>query len=276
MITRINKIYIFNEFNASMVSIWVYVIISVLFVSFVAIIGILPFLIRKRPSQKALLLLVSLSAGTLFGGAFFHLLPEGIALGGLNIGTMVYVMVGLLTLFVVEKFVHWRHSHEHPDMEHKHAHGHAYHLAPMNIIGDGVHNFIDGLAIAGTYLVSIPLGIVATISVILHEVPQEIADFGVLLYSGMSRKKALLFNFLSAVTAIAGAVVGLILGSRVAGFTEFVLPFAAGNFLYIAGSNLVPELHKRCGMKESLLHLIMILIGIGIMIGLLFIGGHSH
>ncbi len=259
-----------------MVSIWVYVIISVLFVSFVAIIGILPFLIRKRPSQKALLLLVSLSAGTLFGGAFFHLLPEGIALGGLNIGTMVYVMVGLLTLFVVEKFVHWRHSHEHPDMEHKHAHGHAYHLAPMNIIGDGVHNFIDGLAIAGTYLVSIPLGIVATISVILHEVPQEIADFGVLLYSGMSRKKALLFNFLSAVTAIAGAVVGLILGSRVAGFTEFVLPFAAGNFLYIAGSNLVPELHKRCGMKESLLHLIMILIGIGIMIGLLFIGGHSH
>ena len=129
-----------------------------------------------------------------------------------------------------------------------------------------MHNFIDGIAIAGAYLVNIPVGIATTIAVIIHEVPQELADFGVLLYAGYSKKKALLLNFLSATVAILGAVVGIILGSRAEVFAQWILPFAAGGFLYIAGSNLIPELHKECDLRESVIHFIALLVGIGLMV----------
>jgi zinc and cadmium transporter len=145
------------------------------------------------------------------------------------------------------------------------------------LIGDAIHNLVDGMVIAGSYIVSIPLGIAATISVIFHEVPQEIADFGILLYSGMSRLKALFYNFLSAATAILGAVIGLILAGKTAGFTHFIIPFAAGNFIYIAGSNLVPELHKHCKLKDTILHIIAIICGIAVMVAVTLFGpGHTH
>ena len=135
-----------------------------------------------------------------------------------------------------------------------------------------MHNFLDGLIIAGSYLVSIPAGIATTIAVILHEVPQEIADFGVLLYSGLSKTRALLLNFLSATVAIFGAVIGLIIGSGSQDFILSLLPFAAGGFIYIAGSNLIPELHKEYNLKDSFLHLFALILGIGIMVALLFLG----
>ena len=146
------------------------------------------------------------------------------------------------------------------------------HIAPLNLIADGMHNFLDGLIIAGSYLVSIPAGIATTIAVILHEVPQEIADFGVLLYSGFSKKKALLLNFLSAAVAIVGAIAGLSIGNSSEEFILYLLPFAAGGFIYIAGSNLNPELHKEYNLKDSLLHLFALVLGIGIMVSLLFLG----
>ena len=231
-----------------------YTLISVILVSLVAVVAIVPVLLKKKLSSRFLLILMSLSVGSLLGGVFIHFLPEAIS-HGYTLGLAVYVLLGFLVFFVIEKFIHWHH--------HKGCgagqcgHGHAYHLAPLNLIGDGIHNFLDGMVIAGSYIVSIPLGIAATISIIFHEVPQEIADFGILLYSGMSKLKAVMFNFLSAATAILGAVVGLILAGKTANFTYFIIPFAAGNFLYIAASNLVPELHRHCKFWDTLLHLII-------------------
>ena len=153
----------------------------------------------------------------------------------------------------------------------KHHHHHAYHLGTMNLIGDGLHNFIDGLVIAGSYFVSVPVGIATTIAVIVHEIPQELADFGVLLYSGLSRTRALLYNAGSALLAVLGAVVGLMIGNTSEHVVELLLPFAAGGFIYIAAANLIPELQNESGFKTSLIQLGMILLGIAIMVGLLFL-----
>ena len=254
-----------------MLSAHVYAIVSVIIVSLIALVGIIPFLLKKKVSERLLLILVSLSAGTLFGGAFLHLLPEALENQEVGVQIMLTVILGILVFFVLEKFIHWHHSSDHPSKAHKQMHGHAYHLAPLNLIGDGIHNLLDGIVIAAGYLVSIPLGIATTISVLLHEVPQEVADFGVLLYSGMSKKRAILFNLLSAGMALIGVIIGIILNSRVAGFSNFILPFAAGSFIYIAGSNLVPELHKHCKLRESLYHLLAMVFGIGIMAALLFL-----
>jgi zinc and cadmium transporter len=253
-------------------SVILYAIGSVILVSLIAVIAVIPLLIKKKIPKSHLLLLLSLSAGTLLGGVFVHFLPEAFEHGN-SLNIAIYVLSGFLLLFVLEKLIHWHHNKGNCGT---HMHGHAYHLAPLNLIGDGVHNFLDGLVIAGSYVVSIPLGIAATISVIFHEIPQEVADFGILLYSGWSKMKALLFNFLSATTAIVGAVVGLILAGKIQGFTNFIIPFAAGNFLYIAAANLVPELHRECKIKDMFFHLIFIVLGIAIMVGISLFIGHNH
>ena len=251
-----------------------YTILSVIIVSLIAVVAAIPLLIKKKISQKTLLILLSLSVGTLFGSVFIHFIPEAVS-HGYTLGLAFYFLLGIFVFFILEKLIHWRHSckRNQEDL----GHSHAYHLAPINLIGDAVHNLLDGMVIAGSYIVSIPLGIAATISVIFHEVPQEIADFGILLYSGMSKIKALFYNFLSAATAILGAVIGLILAGKTAGFTHFIIPFAAGNFIYIAGSNLVPELHKHCKLKDTILHVIAIICGIAIMVAVTLFGpGHTH
>ncbi|NQV90894.1 ZIP family metal transporter [Candidatus Woesearchaeota archaeon] len=262
-------------------------IISVIIVSLVSLVGIFSILLRKKNTQKFLLLLVSLSAGTLFGGAFLHLLPEVVADHGFTIQISLLVLAGVMAFFVLEKFIHWGHCHHHPAFDFLHSHKHSteknhhHHekenpksqIAVLNLLGDGIHNFLDGLVIAGSYLVSPAAGIATTIAVVIHEVPQEIADFGVLLYAGLSKKNALLLNFASATISILGAVVGLWLGSNSDTFIPFILPFAAGGFLYIAGSNLVPELHKKCDVAiESFWHFVMMIVGIGLMYGLTFLG----
>ena len=248
-----------------------YAIISALVVSLIAIGVAIPFLMSKKVPKKTLVILMSLSVGTLLGAVFTHFLPEAFA-HGYTLGTAIYIVVGFLVLFVVEKAVHYHHHHGDKSV---HGHSHGYTLGPVNIAGEAVHNFIDGLVIAGSYIVSIPLGIAATISIILHEVPQEIADFGVLLYSGYSKRKALFFNFLSGATAIVGVIVGFLIDRG--GFASFILPFAAGNLLYIAAANLTPELHQHCGVKESFIHISMIIVGFALMVALLFTGfGHAH
>jgi zinc and cadmium transporter len=247
-----------------------YIIFSVLLVSLISVLAIIPYLFKRKIDPKMLLLMLSLSVGTLFGAVFLHFLPE-ISHEGYSLINGLHILLGVLVFFMLEKFVHWHH-HKCKDEKHDHkphdepGHGHAYHLAPINLIGDGIHNFLDGILIAGSYIVSIPLGIAATVSVIFHEVPQEVADFGVLLYSGMSRMKAVILNLLSALTALIGAGLGLLLAGNVAWFEGFILPFAAGSFIYIAGSNLLPELHKHCHFRESVVHLFMIIIGILIMV----------
>ncbi len=258
-----------------MVTVIAYTLASVIVVSLISLVGVLSLFSRRIETEEILLLLISLSAGTLFGDAFLHLLPETVEEHGLTLRVSLLVIAGILTFFLLEKIVHWRHCHLQEQEEEKlqkhlagHPADHPAQLVPLNLAGDALHNFVDGLAIAGSYLVSIPTGIATTIAVVLHEIPQEVADFGVLLYAGLSRWKALLFNFFSAATAIIGAIIGLILGARSGIFTEFILPFTAGGFVYIAGSNLIPELHKGCGLKDSLGHFLALIIGIAIMAGL--------
>ncbi len=251
-----------------------YTFASVIIVSFVSLVGILSiFFHKKKNLGKVLMLLVSLSAGTLFGGAFLHILPEVVEeSGGFTLEISLTILAGILVFFILEKIVHMNHHHHHcHHQENLPIQNGKEHIGVLNLFGDGLHNFLDGLIIAGSYLISLPLGIATTVAVILHEVPQELADFGVLLYAGFTKRKALILNFLSAAVAILGAIVGLILGSKGEAFVHFILPFAAGGFLYIAGSNLIPELHKHCKIKESLWHLLAMVVGIVIMVGLLFL-----
>lgn len=248
-----------------------YTLLSVLLVSLVSLVGIITLFFKEHKLDRLLMLLVSLSAGSLLGGAFFHLLPEVLEeRGEWGIFASLPVLGGFLLFFVLEKFVHWRHCHVLPHKEHPH------HLAIMNLVGDGIHNLMDGLIIAVSYIVSVPAGIATTLAVVLHEVPQEIGDFGVMLYAGVSKVKALFLNFLSALAAVVGAIIGLVVGSNSLAFVSWILPFAAGGFLYIAGTDLIPELHKGCGCKESFwkesaLHFLALVLGMGLMLALKFV-----
>ncbi len=250
-----------------------YIMLSVIFVSLLSVVAAVPLIIKKQVSNRLLLVLVGISVGTLLGAVFFHFLPE-VTSDSYTVGLALNILAGFLVFFIVEKLIHYHHSaHQHSAGT---AHHHAYHLAPINLIGDFVHNFIDGIVIAASYLVSIPLGIAATVSVALHELPQEIADFGILLYAGLSKKKALLFNFLASLSAILGALVGIIAFTKITNFQSFAIPFAIGSFLYIAASNLVPELHKEKKVLNSVLQLFAVIIGAGLMLLLALYAPHAH
>jgi|SRR3989338_776166 len=247
-------------------SIVLYTLLSVVLVSLISVVAVLPFFLKKSLSQKTLAILLSFSVGSLLGTVFIHFLPEAME-NGYSLNVALTILFGFLVFFILEKLIHFHHARK---TEQEHGHGHAYHLAPLNIIGDGIHNLLDGIVIAGSYVTSIQLGIAATISVIFHEIPQEVADMGILLYAGLKKGKALSLNFLSAITALIGAGIGLFLADQVHGFTEFIIPFAAGNFLYIAAVNLVPEIHRHCKSWDLIIHVISILAGIGITLLVLF------
>jgi len=248
-----------------MLGVILYVIISVLLVSLVSLIGIAALSIKAEKLKKILLYLVSFSAGAMFGGAFLHLLPE-IAEQGMTLMTGCLILFGIVLFFVIEKVIHWNHCHL--PITKTHVHPFAY----MNLIGDGVHNFLDGLIIAATYLISIPAGIATTIAVAFHEIPQEIGDFGILLHGGFSKAKALAWNFISALVAVMGAVVGLVASTYVENIELFIVPIAIGGFIYIAGSDLIPELHKECDIRKAILLVLALLFGIWVM-GLLLVVG---
>lgn len=240
---------------------WVYAVLSVLVVSAIAFIGLWTFSIRTKHLHKILLYLVSFSAGALLGDAFLHLLPEAVEESGFGVSLGIYVLLGILVSFLIEKAL-WRHCH---------VHGCGTHFKPfavINLLGDGVHNFIDGLIIGGSYLVSVPLGLSTTLAVIFHEIPQEIGDFGVLVHGGFTRAKALFFNFLSAVSAVAGVIVAFLLSETV-GVAHVLVPFSAGSFIYIACTDLLPELHKSVSIRESAIQVLSFILGIAVMVALL-------
>ena len=164
----------------------------------------------------------------------------------------------------LEKLLHWRHCHK------KNCDVHTF--GYMNLFGDAVHNFIDGLVIAATFLTDIRLGIITSFAIALHEIPQEIGDFGVLLYSGFSRKKALFANFLVALTAVFGGIIGYFLSFQIENMTSYLLPFTAGGFIYIAASDLMPEIRKETSLRKSMLSFGVFLVGIAIMFLVKFIG----
>jgi zinc and cadmium transporter len=248
-------------------NIWIYSIISVLIVSLISFSGALTLAIKKEKLKDFLIYFVSFSAGALLGDVFIHLLPEVVEEYNHSISLIfMYVLVGILTSFILEKIICWRHCHL--PITKNHIHNFAW----MNLWGDFFHNFIDGLTIAASYLLNTGAGIATTLAVAFHEIPQEIGDFGVLLHGGFKVKKALFLNFLTALSAFIGAIVSLLLNNKIEHLTLFLVPFAAGNFIYIASSDLIPELHKETEIKKGLIQTITFLLGVLVMYGLLIIG----
>jgi len=246
--------------------IWFYSLISVFVVSLISLVGLFTLSINDNKLKNILIYSISFSAGALFGDVFIHLLPEIVGKTGLTPIIATFVLLGIVFSLFIEKIIHWRHCHMPVNKAHIH------HFAYMNLFGDSIHNFIDGLIIGTAYLISIPVGIATTLAVIFHEIPQEIGDFGVLIHAGIKRKKALIYNFLTATTAILGALIALLLSSKINGITTLLSAFAAGSFIYIAGSDLIPELHKETELKKSALQIFTFILGIAIMYGLLIVG----
>jgi zinc and cadmium transporter len=244
-----------------------YSLVSVIGVSLVSLIGVFTLALNQKRLKQGLLYLVGFAAGALFGDALIHLLPEATEKFGFTLEVSLAVIAGILVMFIVEKIIHWRHCHYLHEEEQGQPHKHPF--AMTNLVGDMVHNFIDGLVIGAAYLVSVPVGIATTLAVVFHEIPQEIGDFGVLLHGGFSVREALVINLLTALTAILGAVAVFALGNFADGLSFWLVPFAAGNFLYIAGSDLIPELHKEVDSRVSFFQLVSVLLGIGVMVLLL-------
>ncbi|OGF22145.1 hypothetical protein A3D45_00495 [Candidatus Falkowbacteria bacterium RIFCSPHIGHO2_02_FULL_42_9] len=249
-----------------MFTIYLYTIVSVVIVSLLSLVGVFILTVRWKNLNKLTIFLVSVSAGTLLGDSFLHLIPEAVEK---NNGTSIWLwlLAGILFFFILEKVIHWRHCHLPTTDDHPHPFG------LMNLVGDGLHNFLDGIIIAGSFLVDINLGLATTIAVIAHEIPQEISDFGVLLHAGFSRVRALILNLLSASLAIFGSLLALTIGGKLESFSNFIIPFTAGNFIYIATSDLFPELKKDNNkLHQAFFQLISIMAGIGIMLALKKIG----
>ena len=233
-----------------------YIILTTFAIALIAFIGVFALAMKEQLLNKILIILVSLSAGALMGGAFLHLLPEAIEKSE-NTDILIFVLVGFVLFFIIEKVLHWRHCHKGK------CDVHTFHY--MNLIGDAVHNFIDGLIISASFIISIPLGLTTTIAIAAHEIPQEIGDFGVLIYGGFEKKKAIVLNFVVALTVVIGGVVGYFLSKSIEQVAVYLLPFAAGGFIYIAATDLVPEIKKELNIKKSMATIFVFVCGILIM-----------
>lgn len=232
---------------------------SVLVVSAIPLVGLLALGVNQRRLDVATQYLVSLAVGALLGGALLHLVPEALARLGPGPVVPLGVIGGFLGFFVLEKFL-WIHAH---DRNHRRG---APPLATLNVVGDALHNLIDGMVIAAAYAADTRLGVAATLAVLLHEVPQEMGDFGVLVYSGLPVRRAVLFNLVSGMTALAGALAIMIVGRLAEGFSTGLLPVAAGTFLYIAASDLVPELQRVRAVGASLRQIALMVLGVALML----------
>lgn len=229
-------------------------LLSVFFVSLISLLGVVFITWNRNVLEKFITYALAFSSGVLLSSAFLELLPESIELS--QQAAFPLVLAGMVTFFCLEKLINW---HHHIEGDH---HEHDRPVAYLTLIGDAIHNFVDGAVIAAAYVVSIPLGITTTLAVIAHEVPHELSDFLILIHGGFSNKKALKYNFLSATTAIIGAIVVLSLASHAESIEQYLVPFAAGNFIYIASSDLIPELLKKRQGSSSLLQVVLLLAGI--------------
>lgn len=259
---------------------WAAALLSVLLISLASLAGAFTLSLGRARLERVIFLLVAFAVGAMLGGALLHLIPESYeALGG-GPQTGALVLGGVLAFFVLEKFLHWRHQHGAPEALEGatgHSHGMAGHshshgskeapFALINLVGTVAHNAIDGAIVAAAYLVSIQTGIVTTLAVMLHEIPQEIGNFGVLVYGGYSPRKALLYNFGAGMAGVVSAILVLVVGGQVQGLADWLLPITAGAFLYIAGSDLIPELNRRHSYPatKAVSQLLMMLLGVAVM-----------
>jgi zinc and cadmium transporter len=227
-------------------------------VSLLSLIGLLTFALDEKRLNKILMFMVSFAVGGLLGDVFIHIFPDIYGKGS-NIVISLCVLGGIFLFFVLEKFIYWRHCHS---IE---CTTHAKPFVFLNLIGDAVHNFFDGVIIGASYIVSVPLGFATTLAVVLHEIPHELGDYGVFIHGGLSRGRALFLNFICATFAIVGTILALAIGAKIKSFAFYAMPFTAGGFIYIAGSDLIPELHKEVDLRRSFFQLVAIVLGVGLM-----------
>ncbi len=241
----------------------IWILSATVIVSIISLIGVFTLGVKSKMFDKMLVLIVGFAAGALIGSAFLHLLPEAVR-DCEGEAVFFYALVGFTVFFLMERYIYWRHCHNGVCEIHTFTY--------LNLIGDGVHNFADGLIIAASFVTSLKLGLVTTLAVILHEIPQEIGDFGILVYGGFSKKKALLFNFACALMAILGAVFGYALSEITGQSVPFLIAFTAGGFIYIAASDLIPELHKQKDAKRANAAFVSFILGLILMVLTKFIG----
>lgn len=230
-----------------------YALLSVSFVSLLSLLGALFLVLNRSTFERLITYTLAFSSGVLLGSVFLDLLPESIT--RYPDVTFPVVLFGIISFFALEKLLRW---HHHIEGDHHDEKPVAY----LSLIGDGIHNFIDGAIIGAAFLTSIPIGVTTTIAVVAHEIPHELSDFTILIHAGFTSKKALWYNFVSAITAIVGTTLVLLVSTRVVDLEKFFLPFAAGNFIYIAASDLIPELHKKRQLTTSLLQIMILTAGV--------------
>ncbi|RLC38752.1 ZIP family metal transporter [Candidatus Falkowbacteria bacterium] len=230
-----------------------WIIGSSLAMSLIALVGVVTLYLNEKLLKKIIFPLVAFSAGALIAGALLHMIPEAVERAGPNTWIFIWVIIGFSLFFLLEQFIHWHHCHRMVS-EHKHP------VTYLILIADGIHNFIGGLAIGSAFMVDIRLGIVTWFVAASHEIPQELGDFGILIHGGWEKKKALLFNFISALTFLLGGLFVYFVSFKIN--IIYLLPFAAGNFIYIASSDLIPEVKHRDNLKENLIHFFSFLAGI--------------
>lgn len=251
--------------------VWLYALLSTSIVSAISLVGIALFALKSEKLQRVLLLLVSFSVGTLLGNAFFHLIPESYFHIEPTQWAAWLILGGFLLFFMIEQLLHSHHAQQ-PDTTLPKAKPYGY----LSLYADGIHNFTDGILIGAAWLFSAELGLATTVAVVLHELPQEISDFGILLRAGFSRKKALIYNLMSASSAVFGTLIALWLGHTMERFAIYVLPVAAGGFIYLAAASLLPEMLKSAQKRRLFYYVICILLGIGMMYYFSLHGGHQH
>lgn len=233
--------------------------------SAIALVGSVTLVLSERTLQRLLLPLVAFAAGSLIGGAFFHMIPVGLAAGMHDVTVYALILAGFAVFFGLEQFLHWHHCHR-ADSDCKKP------LTYLILIGDGLHNFLGGLAVAGTFLIDIRLGIITWLAAAAHEVPQELGDFGVLVHGGWERRKALFYNVLSALTFLVGGLVAYAASFRLD--VAFLVPFAAGNFIYIGAADLIPEVKAHANLKANVVHFAAFALGAALMLAVKLLLGH--
>jgi len=268
--------------------IYLYIFSSVFIISLISLIGAVTLSFKKNFLQKILFVFVGLAAGALFGDAMLHLLPEAFENIPNPVTVSLLVLSGIIIFFMFEKFLLWHHSHGIEEDEEclktesifeEKTDTHIKKIKPLGVLvlaSDAIHNFADGVIIAAGFLISIEIGIATTLAVALHEVPQEIADFALLIHSGMKKFQALLWNFAIALFAVLGALIVVFAGPFLEAYVFHIGAFAAGIFIYIAGSDLVPEIHKTRDFKKSALQFVSIIVGIAIMLSLTALEGDEN
>jgi len=233
----------------------VWILISTFSMSLISFMGAFALYLKEQSLHKITLPLVSMSAGALLGGALLHMIPESIEEMGNIEAVWIWALVGFSLFLLLEQFIHWHHCHRAPS-EHKEP------VTYLILVADGLHNFIDGLAIAGAFLVDFRVGIITWIAGAAHEIPQEFGDFGILIHGGWKKSKALWFNFISGLTMVLGGLIAYYFSASYN--VSFLLPFAAGNFIYIAASDLIPEVKHSENIRANLIHYASFLLGIAI------------